>query len=164
MECELALDGDIPPGAHDELTRMLYDAGAATRVAPQWVGVPEPGRRTGEFVAVATLAVTFSGTLVAVIDVVRRWLIEGRERRSGPRPGATTIVLKVDGRELTITEPSTDEQRQIIDQFLRTHAAGRPAPGNGNGDGNGNGNGSGDGNGNGNGDGDGGRRAGRPLP
>ncbi|ONK12648.1 hypothetical protein [Streptomyces sp. MP131-18] len=148
MECELALGGDVPPGAHDELTRRLYDAGAATRVAPQWVRDPEPGRRAGEFIAVATLAVTFSGTLVAVVDVVRRWLIEGRERRSGARRGVTTIVLKVDGTELVITEPSTDGERQVLEHFLRTHAAGRT------------GNGPGDG-GN---DGDGGDGAGRPLP
>ncbi|MDT0341979.1 hypothetical protein [Streptomyces litchfieldiae] len=126
MDCELALRGEVPPGALEELSRELYDAGAATRVAPQWVGPPPPGRRAGDFVEQATLAMSTAGSLVAIVDVVRRWLIEGRARRAAQHPAPSSVEIRIGDSVLVITEPSTDAELRALDEFLRRHDGREP--------------------------------------
>ncbi|GAB2917902.1 hypothetical protein GCM10022245_60130 [Streptomyces mayteni] len=91
-------------------------AEGATRVVPLVVARPAAGRRAVDPVAVASLAVSFAGTLVAVVDVVRRWLAEGSRGNTVP---SVRIVLGEDSLE--ITEPRTATEERLVEEFLRRH-------------------------------------------
>ncbi|MEV6591038.1 hypothetical protein [Streptomyces acidicola] len=121
--CELVINGHVHANAPIDLAERLYDAGVA-RVVPIHTARPEPGRRSADLVAVATLAVTAAGTLVGVVDTVRRWLAEERDRRATGGPddeGATSISLTVDGDNVMITNPSTATEERLVELFVRRH-------------------------------------------
>lgn len=137
--CELVLNGNARAEAPTALGRKLLEEGAAKKVVPIYVGEPALGRRSGDLVEVATLAVTSAGTLVAVIDTIRRWLTGERNSPSGntssgsvspgtgtgaaDRTGGVTSITVVMGDDrVEIIEPSTAAEERLVEAFVRRHS------------------------------------------
>jgi hypothetical protein len=78
-------------------------------------GEPPPGARAVDFIALGTLVVTIanSGLLNAVVAGMRSWL-GGHPQRS--------IKLKLGGDVLELTGVSSEEQRRLVDAWLRRNA------------------------------------------
>ena len=67
----------------------------------------------GSAVEWAQLAVTFAGTLPAIVASVQAWL--GRKR------GVSEITLELDGDTITLRSADPVEQRRLVDAFLARH-------------------------------------------
>jgi hypothetical protein len=77
-------------------------------------GPPPPGTRAVEVALLGTLVVTATHELVsAVVRVVARWL--------GRRPDRS-VKLEIAGDSIELTDPSAEDQRQLIEAFLARHA------------------------------------------
>lgn len=78
-------------------------------------GLPPPGTRAVELVAVGTLLASFAkpDLLTGIVSAVRSWL-----GGSGQR----TVKLEIDGDLLELTGVSSKEQRRLTDEWLRRHA------------------------------------------
>jgi hypothetical protein len=82
-------------------------------------GEAPPGARAVDVQALGSLLMTVSAsaaTLRSVIDGMRRWLGKDRTRR---------IVLSLDGDSIEITAASDEEQRNLIDLWVRRHTNSR---------------------------------------
>ncbi|MEU8698001.1 hypothetical protein AB0C61_10040 [Streptomyces sp. NPDC048680] len=126
--CELVLNGDARAEAGAALSRKLSENGAE-RVVPAYAARPAPGRRSGGVVEVATLVVTWAGSLVPIIDTVRGWLIEGRNAPpgsgTGPADGAgrvTSITVIMGDDQVEIIQPSTAAEERLVEAFIRRHS------------------------------------------
>lgn len=126
--CELVLNGDVRADAPAALGRRLAEDGAA-RVVPVYGARPEPGRRAGGVVEVATLAVTSAGALVAIIDTIRGWLTEERNRPSGNgrsetegAGGVASITVIMGDDKVEIIQPSTAAEERLVAAFVRRHS------------------------------------------
>ncbi|MBO0913167.1 hypothetical protein [Streptomyces laculatispora] len=126
--CELVLNGDARAEATADLGRKLSENGAE-RVVPAYASRPAPGRRSGGVVEVATLVVTWAGTLVPIIDTVRGWLIEGRNAPSGNGTGGadgtggvTSITVIIGDDQVEIIQPSTASEERLVEAFIRRHS------------------------------------------
>ncbi|MFD7429151.1 hypothetical protein ACFV6Z_19215 [Streptomyces sp. NPDC059818] len=126
--CELVLNGDARAEAGAALGRKLSENGAE-RVVPAYASRPAPGRRSGGVVEVATLVVTWAGSLVPIIDTVRGWLIEGRNAPPGngtdPADGTgrvTSITVIMGDDRVEIIQPSTAAEERLVEAFVRRHS------------------------------------------
>lgn len=129
--CELVLNGDARAEATAALGRKLSENGAE-RVVPAYASRPAPGRRSGGVAEVATLVVTWAGTLVPIIDTVRGWLIEGRNapagnggNGTGPADGTgrvTSITVIIGDDQVEIIHPSTASEERLVEAFVRRHS------------------------------------------
>lgn len=126
--CELVLNGDARADATAALSRKLSESGAE-RVVPAYATRPAPGRRSGGVVEVATLVVTWAGTLVPVIETIRGWLVEGRNAPSangtGPADGTggvTSITVIMGDDQVEIIQPSTAAEERLVEAFIRRHS------------------------------------------
>jgi hypothetical protein len=127
FDCELTLHGPESPKAPRELEERLRAAGA-TRVSLVVAALPAaPDLRGADPVELTTLAVTSAGTLVMIIDTIRRWLADGRRAAAAPEPPptprVTAITLTLDGDSLHIQEPLTSTEERLIQLFAERHTA-----------------------------------------
>ncbi|WP_212914265.1 hypothetical protein [Streptomyces sp. TS71-3] len=126
LECEVVVREPADDGVADDLARVLREAGAS-RVVPLLVGEPEPEQRAAELVNDVMVAVTFSGTVVTIIDVVRRWLSERSWRgdgdlSDGPRSVKIVVGAGRDRDSIEIINPSTEAEQRLIDLFIERHS------------------------------------------
>ncbi|TWD72461.1 hypothetical protein FB561_7453 [Kribbella amoyensis] len=87
-------------------------------VEPYREGEAPDGTRGGLAAIAGVLTVSVQPGLQAigaVVGVVRDWL-----RRSG---GGRTVKLTIDGDVIELSGASTDVQQQLVDAFVRKHAA-----------------------------------------
>jgi Effector Associated Constant Component 1 len=70
------------------------------------------GAKAGEVLEWATLVVELAGGLSGLVAALRSWT----RRNEG-----VTIRLSLDGDELEIREPSTEERAALVDSWLRSH-------------------------------------------
>lgn len=78
-------------------------------------GNAPPGARAVDVQSLGSLLMTVSSsaaTLHSVISGMRRWIGADRSRR---------IVLSLDGDSIEITAASDDEQRRLVDLWVRRH-------------------------------------------
>jgi Effector Associated Constant Component 1 len=95
----------------DELREDLLELDVRDVRRPE--GSP-PQRAKGDALEWAQLAVSMIGALPPLIAVVQSWL-----RRN---PGST-VTVSIDGDELTMSDTSTAERREIADAWLRRHGS-----------------------------------------
>ena len=130
--CELVLNGDVRADAPASLGRRLAEDGVA-RVEPVYAARPEPGRRSGGVVEVATLVVTSAGTLVAIIETIRGWLTGARNTGPGGgtdggtgaadgSAGVTSITVVMGDDKVEIVQPSTAAEERLVEAFIRRHS------------------------------------------
>lgn len=99
----------------DDLSAALREAGAV-QVDEVDVGMPPPGRRAGE-VEIVGLVVSFAGTLATVFQVLREWL----GRRAGDAEGGTTITVRIGDASVTIADPPTPAELNVIVELIERH-------------------------------------------
>ena len=73
-----------------------------------------PGGAKGTALQWAQLAVTFSGGLPMLVQLIRGWLQRNPE---------CSVTIEADGDKLTISGESVDAQRQVVDRWLAQHGA-----------------------------------------
>ncbi|HWD46087.1 MAG TPA: hypothetical protein VHM23_20635 [Actinomycetota bacterium] len=97
-----------------QLRRELLDLDVDAVELPA-AGEPPPGSRGVELAAFGALLVTVSQSqlLGPVIAAVRAWLAGGPQR---------SIKLELDGDTLELTGMSSNEQRRLVDEWLRRHS------------------------------------------
>lgn len=102
---------DLTARLRDELLDLDVEA-----VERPGEGLPPPGTRAAELVAVGTLLASFvkPDLLMGIVSAVRSWL-GGSGRR--------TVKLEIDGDLLELTGVSPKEQQRLTDEWLRRHAA-----------------------------------------
>jgi hypothetical protein len=96
----------------DELRQLDVDDVSALSA-----GVPPPGSRAFDAVAVGGLLVTLGRSadgLRSVVGAVRKWLARGDGVRR-------TVRLELGGDVLELSEASAAEQQRLIDLFVRRH-------------------------------------------
>jgi hypothetical protein len=96
-----------------QLRRELLDLEVDAVELPA-AGEPPPGTRGVELAALGALLVTVSQSqlLGPVIAAVRSWLAGGPQR---------SIKLELDGDAIELTGVSSNEQRRLVDEWLRRH-------------------------------------------
>jgi hypothetical protein len=96
-----------------QLRRELLDLDVEAVELPR-AGDPPPGTRAVELAALGALVVTFaqSPLLGPVVAAVRSWLAGSPQR---------SIKLELDGDALELTGLSSNEQRRLVDEWLRRH-------------------------------------------
>ena len=96
-----------------QLRRELLDLDVEAVELPR-AGEPPPGTRAVELAALGALVVTVaqSPLLGPVVAAVRSWLGRAPER---------SIKLELDGDALELTGLSSNEQRRLVDEWLRRH-------------------------------------------
>jgi hypothetical protein len=96
-----------------QLRRELLDLDVEAVELPS-AGEPPPGTRAVELAALGALAITFSQSqmLTPVVAAVRSWLASAPQR---------SIKLELDGDALELTGLSSNEQRRLVDEWLRRH-------------------------------------------
>lgn len=88
-------------------------------VRPAVVGEAPPGSRAIELAAIGALIVTLqqSEQLVAgVVNLVRQFI----KRDAGP---ALTVHMTIGGQSIELSNATTDQQQQLVQEFLRSVAA-----------------------------------------
>jgi hypothetical protein len=79
---------------------------------------PTPAGAKGTPGSLDTLLVTLAGSgsvLGTVISTIGNFL-------SQRKPVPESVTIKIDGDELTMTNPSTREKRQLVEAFVRRHS------------------------------------------
>src|SRR6266536_1249997 len=106
-------DAEEVAEATAQLRRELLDLDVDAVELPP-AGEPPPGSRAVDLAAIGALVVTVaqSPLLASVLAAVRSWLA-GSQRRS--------IKLELGGDVLELTGVSSDQQRRLIDEWLRRH-------------------------------------------
>ncbi len=96
-----------------QLRRELLDLDVEAVDVPR-AGEPPPGTRAVELAALGALAVTVtqSGLLSPVVAAVRAWLAGAPQR---------SIKLELGGDVLELSGLSSNEQRRLVDEWLRRH-------------------------------------------
>jgi hypothetical protein len=116
LQIEVGVEPDADAAELDEATlqlrRELLELDVEDVERP--VGEPPPpGTRAVEAAIVGTLVVTATSELVgAVVHAIAHWL--------GRRPGRS-VKLAIAGDSIEVTDPSAEEQRQLIAVFLARH-------------------------------------------
>ena len=95
------------------LRHELLDLDVEAVESPR-VGLPPPGSRGVDLVALGTLIVTVGKPqlLVAVVAAVRSWLAGSQQR---------SVKVILDGDTLELSGLSSKEQRRVVDQWLERH-------------------------------------------
>ena len=106
-------DAEEVAEATAQLRRELLDLDVDAVELPP-AGEPPPGSRAVDLAAIGALVVTVaqSPLLASVLAAGRSWLA-GSQRRS--------IKLELGGDVLELTGVSSDQQRRLIDEWLRRH-------------------------------------------
>jgi hypothetical protein len=96
-----------------QLRRELLDLDVEA-VELSRAGEPPPGTRAVELAALGALVVTVgqSPLLGPVVATVRSWLASAPQR---------SIKLELDGDTLELTGLSSNEQRRLVNEWLRRH-------------------------------------------
>lgn len=115
IQVELGPDADAEEisEATLQLRRELLDLDVEAVELPR-AGDPPPGTRAVELAALGALVVTVaqSPLLGPVVAAVRSWLAGSPQR---------SIKLELDGDALELTGLSSNEQRRLVDEWLRRH-------------------------------------------
>lgn len=123
-------EADSDPGRLDELTTRLrdelleLDVDDVERVR---VGEAPDGSRAFELEAIGALLVTMqqSGALVAkVVNTVREWL------KRDPEP-TRKVTMTLGDRTIELTAASSDQQDQLVAEFIRAGSSSGAAGGGG---------------------------------
>jgi hypothetical protein len=119
LRLELGLESDADAVELDEaaghLRRELLELDVADVERPAG-GSPPPGARAVESMLLGTLVVTATQELVgAVVRAVAGWLAR--------RPHSS-VKVEIGGDTIEVSDPSSDEQQQLIAAFLARHAPG----------------------------------------
>lgn len=110
---------DLDPEDHDQLTRRLraeLDDLDVQSVSLATDSLPPPGAK-GDPVTIGALIVALSasgGLLPSLIATVRDWL----DRQAGRH----RVSVTVNGDTIELDRATVDEQRDLVDAFLRRHA------------------------------------------
>ena len=106
-------DAEEVAEATAQLRRELLDLDVDAVELPP-AGEPPPGSRAVDLAAIGALVVTVaqSPLLASVLAAVRSWLAGSQRRR---------IKLELGGDVLELTGVSSDQQRRLIDEWLRRH-------------------------------------------
>jgi hypothetical protein len=115
-EARLHITG-YPDSDPEEQAELSYRLQAELRelVVVEDVSAPRthaPVGAKGDGLEWAQLVVTFAGTLPPLIAAVRGWL---------SRHAGATLTIELDGDRLVLREPTTREQRDLIDAWLERH-------------------------------------------
>ncbi len=119
---KLQIDVEIEPYADAleldkaalQLGRELRELDDVQSVERPSAGPPPPGTRAVEAAVLGTLVVTTTREVIAaVVHAVASWL--------GRRPGRT-LKLTMEGDSIEVTDPSKEEERQLVQAFLARHA------------------------------------------
>ena len=96
-----------------QLRRELLDLDVEAVELPR-AGEPPPGARAVELAALGALVVTVaqSPLLGPVVAAVRSWLAGSPQR---------SVKLELNGDALELTGLSSNEQRRLVDEWLRRH-------------------------------------------
>ncbi|WP_462202649.1 effector-associated constant component EACC1 [Frankia sp. CcWB3] len=118
----VAPDPELDVEAGDRLTRRLRAEIGELDVESVGLAaggsVPE-GAEVADPVTVGAIVValgTSGGVLPALVDTVRDWL--ARQRR------AHRVSMTIDGDSIEVEQASTEQQRALVDAFVRRHSAG----------------------------------------
>ena len=85
-------------------------------VSPVSAGPAPPGSKGLELAAVGALLVTVKGSVkvvTSVVTAVRSWLQRGASQQR-------TLKISVDGRTLELSGATTEQQQQLVDEFVRS--------------------------------------------
>lgn len=123
VKLDLTPDPEVDDESADRLSRRLIaeiselDVDRVERAGAD--RLPE-GTKGADPVTIGTIIVALSasgGVLTVVLGAVRDWL----ERQTGRH----RISITIDGDSIELDRASAEDQRQIIEAFLRKHAGGR---------------------------------------
>lgn len=120
LRLELFLPSDSTPEEREEtilhLRRELLETDVlAVDNVP---GGPPPAGAKGFAPGLDALLITLAGSgslLGSVVTTLGNWLTERNK---------CSATLKLDGDEITVTNPSAEDQRKLIAAFLARHASG----------------------------------------
>ena len=85
-------------------------------VSPVSAGPAPPGSKGLELAAVGALLVTVKGSVevvTSVVSAVRSWLQRGASQQR-------TLKISVEGRTLELSGATTEQQQQLVDEFVRS--------------------------------------------
>ncbi len=111
---------ELTRGLRQELLELDVDA-----VEPVSAGPAPEGSKGLDLAAIGALLVTVKGSVTvvsSVVETVRAWLRRG----SSPQ---RSLKITVEGRTLELSAATTEQQQQLVEEFLRSVApAGSPDP------------------------------------
>jgi hypothetical protein len=113
-------DPEVDPESAERAARRLRSelADLEADVATAPVGTAPEGAKGIDLGSVSAMvvAVSSSGALVAVIDLVRDWL--------GRQSAVHRISVTIDGDTIELDRVAPDEKRRLVDAYLERHSAG----------------------------------------
>ena|ERR1700754_685760 len=92
-----------------ELRDVLNAADTASVTHPE---KPSPAGAKGTALEWAELVVGIAGAIPPILGVIQSWL--------GRNPD-TSVTVRIDDDELSLTHASDDERRQLVEAWLRRH-------------------------------------------
>src|SRR5216683_2839651 len=95
-----------------ELRNELLQTGLGS-VAVMEAGETPEGSRAFEVISLGTLVVTLAasgGVFTTLINVINGWLARDEKR---------SITLEIDGDKISITGSSSEEEKQLVKQWIR---------------------------------------------
>jgi hypothetical protein len=108
----------VSNGEYEAITQELRNELLETdvkSVAFMEGGEPLEGSRAFEFITLGTLLVTLAasgGVFTTLINTISGWLARDEKR---------SITLEIDGDKISITGSSSEEEKQLIKQWIRRH-------------------------------------------
>ena len=98
-----------------QLRRELLESGLddVRRAAPE----SPPAGAKGDPITIGALVIGLAGSaavsalVTGVCQIIRSWVIRGRER---------TVIVEIDGRRLELKGATSDQHQQAIDAFVRS--------------------------------------------
>ncbi|MGW4642429.1 effector-associated constant component EACC1 [Sphaerisporangium sp. NPDC004334] len=112
-------DPDADPEQAERLARRLRAEIAELDVeSAGWAPgeAPPPGAKGADPVTIGAIVVALSasgGVFASVVDTVRDWL--------GRQTGRHRVVLTVEGDTIELERATADQQRDLVEAFLRRH-------------------------------------------
>ncbi len=119
LALRLTFPDDSTPEEQEETALRLRHELLETEVlsVEAAAGVVPPQGAKGLPVGLDTLLITLAGSgsiLSTVIGTISNWLMERKK---------CSVTLKLDGDEITVTNPSADDQRKLIEAWVTRHTA-----------------------------------------
>jgi membrane-associated two-gene conflict system component 1 (EACC1) len=116
---KLTFPDDSTPEEQEETARRLRQDLEETDVlsVEQAADTAAPPGAKGLPAGLDTLLVTLAGSgsiLATVIGTISNWLMERKK---------CSVTLKVDNDEITVTNPSAEDQRKLIESWMMRHTA-----------------------------------------
>ena len=112
-------DPEVDPEVAEKVTRQLRAElnDLAWETLETVSGPPAPANAKGDPVTVGALVLGLSatgGVLPTLIGTVRDWL--------GRQSGKHRIAITIDGDTIELGRATAEEQRQLVDTFVRNHS------------------------------------------